>query len=304
MVTVIIPVYNAEEYLEDLLNSLSKQSVEHDLIIIDSESTDQTSRILEKYNIDIVDIKSKDFNHGSTRNIGLKMAKTEVVVFLTQDVILKERDSLEKLVKPLIEDNTMAITYGRQLPHSDATIFGTFLRHYNYPNKSQIKNNALKDTFGLKTYFVSNSFAAYKKIILLGIGGFPENVILGEDAYVGAKIIQQGYSIMYVAESEVYHSHNYTLIEEFKRYFDIGVFHNIESWIVTDFPKADSEGFSFVKEEIRYLKQNNKFHLIFFQLLRTASKFLGYKLGLNQNIIPNFLKKKLSMHKNFWINND
>lgn len=52
--------------------------------------------------------------------------------------------------------------------------------------------------------------------------------ILSKDTNVAAKMILVEYSIAYVAEAMVYHSHDYTILEEFKRYFDIGVFYGRE----------------------------------------------------------------------------
>jgi rhamnosyltransferase len=300
MVTVVIPVFNAGKYIEDLINGLFKQTIKIELIIIDSGSTDNTVEILKAFHIDFISIKSKDFNHGATRNIGLNYSKNEIVVFLTQDVILKNIDTIERLIKPLLDKESIALSYGRQLPHKDATIFGSFLRLYNYPPESETKNIGSMHVHGLKTYFISNSFAAYKKTILTNIGGFPNNIILGEDVFVGAKMIQHGYSIQYVADAEVYHSHNYSLLEEFKRYFDIGAFHNSERWLIDDFYSANGEGFKFVIKEMKYLLKNKKSYLLPFQIVRTMSKFLGYKLGLIQDRIPKLLKRRMSMNKQFW----
>lgn len=300
MITVVLPTFNAEKYLDNLLNSLSIQSIEYDLIVIDSESNDNTLDILLANNIKAFSISSKDFNHGGTRNIGIDLSENEIIVFITQDIILKDENSLERLVNPLFDDDSIVITYGRQIPHKNATPFGAFLRYYNYQLDSIIKYRGALDDTGFKTYFLSNSFAAYKKSFLLSIGKFPSKVIMGEDAYAGAKAILQNYKIKYVADSEIFHSHNYTILEEFKRYFDIGVFHESEKWIITKFSKAEAEGFKFVKEELLFLIKNHNYHLIPLQLVRTAAKLIGYKLGLNHTVIPLLIKRKLSMHEKYW----
>ena len=83
----------------------------------------------------------------------------------------------------------------------------------------------------MKTAFNSNSFAAYRRKALKDVGGFPINTILSEDMYVTAKMLLKNWSVAYCADAKVYHSHNYTIWQEFKRYFDIGVFHAKEAWI-------------------------------------------------------------------------
>ena len=79
--------------------------------------------------------------------------------------------------------------------------------------------------------FISNSFAAYRVSVLKEVGGFPDDVIFGEDMFVATKMLKAGYKIAYAAGACVYHSHDYSLWQEMKRYFDMGVFHAREPWI-------------------------------------------------------------------------
>jgi len=51
----------------------------------------------------------------------------------------------------------------------------------------------------------------------------------------------------------VFHSHDYSFLDEFKRYFDIGVFHTNTSWLQQTFGGASGEGLRFVISEMRYL---------------------------------------------------
>ena len=93
----------------------------------------------------------------------------------------------------------------------------------------------------------------------------------------------------------VYHSHGYSLIEEFKRYFDIGVFHQQEKWLLDEFGKPEGEGKKYVISELRYLIQMNKYHLIPLSILRNATKYLGYSVGKNNKKLPVWLNRKISM---------
>jgi rhamnosyltransferase len=97
--------------------------------------------------------------------------------------------------------------------------------------------------------------------------------------FVACKMLQQGYNIAYQADAIVYHSHSYSLSQEFKRYFDMGKFHTQEQWILDDFGKAEGEGKKFVISEIKYLVKNGNFYLLPLMVIRTAFKFLGYKIG-------------------------
>lgn len=111
---------------------------------------------------------------------------------------------------------------------------------------------------------------------------------------------EAGKAIAYCAEAEVYHSHDYSVAEEFKRYFDIGVFHQEQKVVLSEFTKAESEGFKYVLEEWQYLKQNGHYALIPAQLIRTIVKYAGYRLGSWEHYLPVGIKRRISMHNSFW----
>lgn len=300
MVTVIIPTYNAATYLPALLDSLRNQTMLHQLIVIDSESTDSTREIIGKEKALLITISKKEFNHGTTRNLGLRLAESEIVIYMTQDALPASVYTLEYLVKALCARDDIAMAYGRQLPYPQTKVFGRFARITNYPEHSLVKTKALIPKMGIKTCSCSNSFAAYRKTDLDSVGAFPSNTILGEDVSVAARFILQGKGVAYSAEAEVFHSHDYTLAEEFKRYFDIGVFHQEQQVVLRNFSKAESEGIKYAIQEIKYLVQNGHLVLIPNQILRTIAKFIGYRLGSLQEYIPINLKRKFSMHSSFW----
>ena len=131
------------------------------------------------------------------------------------------------------------------------------------------------------------------------VGGFPNDTILSEDMYVAAKMLMAGWKISYVSSAKVYHSHDYSVIDEFKRYFDIGVFHERESWIREKFGQAEGEGGRFVLNEVKYLYESSPM-LIPSMIVRDGMKYLGYRLGLKERFIPRAIKKRFSMNPRFW----
>jgi rhamnosyltransferase len=202
----------------------------------------------------------------------------------------------------VFEVSNIGVAYGRQLPRNNAQLIEAHARLFNYPDVSQIRTFEMKDEFGVKTAFTSNSFSAYRVSALRQVGGFPLHTIVSEDMYVAAKMLKAGWSIAYCAESKVYHSHNYTLSQEFKRYFDIGVFNSRESWIMAEFGGAESEGFKFIKSEVLYLLNHNPF-LVFESVIRSAVKYAGYKFGKNEKRLPAFIKKIMSSQSYYWETN-
>ena len=297
---LVIPTLNAGKNFQTLLEQINSQTLQTKKLIVDSESTDGTPALAKSFGFDVLSIQRKNFNHGATRQSALeKLLPLDVIIFLTQDIFLKDSTTLAELVKIFETDSTVGMSYGRQLPHKDATLEAAILRAFNYPAESQLRNFDSRKILGMKAAMASNSFAAYKVEILQEIGGFPKNVILCEDMYVAAKMLMCGYKTFYNAFAQVYHSHNYTAAQTFKRYFDIGVFHNRESWIRENFGGAGRVGKKFVFEKYSALWKNNprEFLAAFFG---DVMKFFGYGLGRLENFLPRFIIKKCSMHKNFW----
>lgn len=297
--SLIIPTYNAEKYLPELLETLKNQTISFELFIIDSSSQDNTLAIAKQYTDNVIVIPQNEFDHGGTRAKAAQIAKGDILVYLTQDALPYDEYSIENIIK-VFEDKKIGAAYGKQLSYEHTNIFGKHLREFNYGSTSYIRNIEDRNTYGLKTVFLSDSFAAYRKSALEGIGWFKDGLILGEDSYAGAKMILGDYSLAYVTEAKVYHSHSYTIWQEFQRYFDIGVLHKCEQWILTEFGKAEGEGMKYIKSEFKYLLDNDSWYRIPEFVLRNVMKYLGYKLGQFFQKIPKALIPKLSMHPRWW----
>lgn len=279
---LIIPTLNAGGQFRKLLEQLAAQSLPTRKLIVDSESTDGTAQLAKDFGLEVLSVQRKDFNHGATRQLALehllKNFSLDVIIFLTQDVLLRNEQSLAKLVKIFGEDKTVGLSYGRQLPHENATNEAKFLRAFNYPPESQLRSFDDRKIYGLKTAFASDSFAAYHVEVLQSVGGFPSKVPLCEDMYVAAKMLLRGLKIFYAADAQVYHSHNYTAAQEFRRYIQIGKFHAQESWIRETFGSAEGAGKKFVLMKLAALAKKNPLDCAG-AIFRDAAKFFGYRLG-------------------------
>lgn len=298
---VIVPVLNPGRGWEEWLHRLRMQTCRPDiLLVLDSESTDGALQRWVSPTQQTLTVKRAEFNHGGTRQWAVEKVAdlVDVVVLLTQDALLADPYALARILD-VFSDPTVAIAYGRQLPHLDAKPIGAHARCFNYDAHSQIKSRDRIPELGIKTCFNSNSFAAYRISDLLELGGFPRHVILSEDTYVAAKAILAGKSIAYVAEAMVEHSHDYTVAEEFRRYFDIGVFHASEPWLMKNFGTAEGEGGRFVRSELSYLAKHAPY-LIPVALFKTLAKWIGYRLGKLYRHLPFAWCRRLSMHKKYW----
>lgn len=299
---VFIPTFNGGELWKEAAVSLAQQDCDgFKVVTVDSMSTDQTAKISRDNNFEVLYIHPSEFNHGGTRNISLNhIDSCDVIVFLTQDAVLKNNNQLKNIIN-FFNDKSVSAVCGRQIAHDDANPIARHLRRFNYPEITHFSTKSQIASKGLKVAFMSNSFSAYRASIFKKLGGFPNNIILGEDMYMAAKMILNGYKIVYSQDACVKHSHNYTPYQEFKRYFDIGVFHATEPWIQCKFGGAGSEGKKYLISEFKYLILNAPLWIPR-ACFTDFCKILGYKLGKNYKKIPKKIIIKLSMHKLYWLN--
>ncbi|WP_277590042.1 glycosyltransferase family 2 protein [Pseudomonas chlororaphis] len=300
-VALIIPARNAAPHLERLLPALAAQTLQPDtVLVVDSSSTDDTADRFRQFGARVEVIAAQQFNHGGTRRWASEQVDADALILLTQDAIPATPQTFANLIQELEEDPRIGLAYGRQLPHPGAGILEAQSRHFNYSPQSRSKSLADAGELGIKTCFSSDSFSVYRRSALQAVGGFPEDVIGSEDAHVAARMLLNGYLVRYAASACVQHSHSYSLMQEFRRYFDIGVFYGREPWIREAFGTSGGEGKRYVQAELRALRDAGQLQRVPEVLLRSALKLLGYRLGHAEQHLPTPLKRRLSMFSNYW----
>ena len=297
---VVVLTLNAAAHLPYCLPPLLNSSLKPRILVVDSTSNDESVAVANQLGAEIVVIPREEFNHGLTREKARRILQTDIIVFFTPDAYAVDPQVLEKLIQP-IKNGDASIAYARQLPRKNASFFESFPRKFNYPLESHIRGIENVDTFGAYIFFCSNSCAAYSANALDEIGGFPK-VLLGEDTVVTAKLLKKGHKIAYVAEAQVYHSHAYTLWQEFQRYFDTGCARKDYQAIIESGAKDEKRGTHFVKEMMTYLFWH-KPHLLPYALANTLAKWLGYRLGKISERAPIWFKKKMSSQPYYWTKN-
>ena len=194
---LVVLTLNAEATAEKFVSALQSQTLQPlTLLVLDSHSTDKTRGVFESVGANVQLVERSEFDHGTTRQLAIeKCARdTDIVVFMTQDAILADNTSLETLINAF-QDESVGAAYGRQLPRIDANPIEAHARIFNYPPESQVKSSADIKQQGIKTCFMSNSFAAYRFSALQEVGGFPDNNIVSEETYVAAKMLENGWKI-------------------------------------------------------------------------------------------------------------
>lgn len=304
-VDIIIPSYKPDKRFVKLMQKLERQTYPvNKIIIVNTEEQYYnqliygTNFLVNNKNIEVFHISKREFDHGKTRNKAINRSTAEYFVCLTQDAIPVNDFLVEELVHAL-EQPEVAVAYGRQLPASDCDEIEKFTRNFNYPEESSVKSLEDMAVLGIKTYFCSNVCAIYKRDIFQAIGGFTAHTIFNEDMIYAARAVKAGYRIAYAAKAEVIHSHNYTNKQQFHRNFDLGVSQSDFSEIFLEVP-SETEGIKMVKKTALYLRTNGMKKLVFPLYVRSACKFIGYRLGLNYKKLPPKLILKCTMNKAYW----
>lgn len=297
---IAIMTLNAEKHLQRCLSPWLNSPLKPRVLVVDSSSKDGTVAIALAMGVEVLVIPQSDFNHGATREAARNYLQTEIVVMVTPDAYAVDQHVLSKLIKPIVEGKA-SVAYARQVPHEGAGFFEAFPREFNYPAESHIRSIEDLASYGVYTFFCSNSCAAYLNTALDEVGGFPA-VLLGEDTVATALLLRQNHKIAYVSEAVVSHSHRYSLWQEFKRNFDTGLARKEYQHLFVGATSDHKRGRKYVREISRYLYQHRPY-LLPYAFLQTLTKWLGYRLGQASVGSPIFFKKLLSSQRTYWSSN-
>ena len=299
-VTVIIPTYKPGQMFVRLIRQINEQSLAVQRIIVMNTDSHFWSPIFDELSdkMEVVHIAKSDFDHGGTRDIAARMADSDVLLYMTQDVTLKDNNVFANMLKFLDRQDVEAV-YARQLPQKDCKVIESYTRSFNYPSKSSIKSKSDINKLGIKTYFCSNVCAAYNRKTYLKLGGFAKKTIFNEDMIYAGTLIQAGYRLAYAANACVIHSHNYNDMEQLRRNFDVAVSQVNHPELFAGL-KSEGEGIKLVKQTSKYLCAIHKPWLLVKLFITSAFKYKGYWLGKHYKMLPKALIMKLTMNKKFW----
>jgi rhamnosyltransferase len=300
-VALVILTLNAGRNAPDVTAGVQVQRRQPDVwLVLDSGSSDGTPAVFQRAGAEVVQVDKPRFDHGATRQMAIdRLDELDIVVFMTQDAVLADVDALGALVACL-DDPKVGVAYGRQVPRPGAGAIERHARLFNYPDVGAVHTMNDAARLGIKAAFCSNSFAAWRRSALLAVGGFPSPCILGEDMLTAARFLQAGYGVAYCADARVVHSHALTAGGEARRYFDIGVMHADNPWLLQAFGSAGGEGFRFVRSEGHYLATHGAFLRIPEALSRDVVKLAAYRLGRAYRLLPRNWRRRMSMNPGYW----
>ena len=282
-IDIICPLYNAEKYIENQYNQIKSQGFYNNVKNINyiiTESKDGTLSVVErlqkkdekiKYNV----IKKQEFSHSLSREKVAKNSTADILVFITQDVKIERDDWLEKLATPIANGEVEAC-YSRQL--CENSTIERYTRECNYPSQSVIKSKDDIEKLGLNTFFFSDASSAIKTETFKELNGydgkdFPTN----EDMYIAYKLITNGYKIKYCEDSEVVHSHKFTLKQQCKRYYDTGKFFKQNEYL--NKYKVNKSGGKLAVYVLKRAWQEKNWKVLFNFIPNMMARFIGMKVG-------------------------
>ncbi len=141
-ISIIIPTYNREGFLQKAIESVLAQTYPYyELIVVDDGSVDNTTRLIETYNSDIVYIQQENRGPAAARNRGICAARYNLLAFLDSDDRYAE-NKLEMQVKAMQEKPDYFISHTQEIWYRNGRILNQRKKHKK--NSGNIFNQSLK----------------------------------------------------------------------------------------------------------------------------------------------------------------
>ena len=285
LVSVIVPSYNHEKYIEETIESIVNQTYKNiELIVIDDGSKDNSVQILEelskKYNFNLITQENKGLSR--TLNKGIKLSKGKYICLCASDDILV-LNKLEIQVNFMENNPQYAIVYGKKINFYQNGL----KRHIN--NKNFRSGNIFNDLF-LQKFSIPAVSIMYKKIIFEEVGGFDTDLAV-EDFDMALRIAKK-YEIGYIDEYFYYYRvHDSNTINDTDK-MKYNVKKTLEKW-------KDDENYqnAVIQNSLLYFKYYASLHKIkSLKELPISFKLLNNRIfyeGMIRLLIPKILYKAI-----------
>ena len=201
--SIIIPVYNRPEEVDELLESLSEQTyLDFEVLLIEDGSTEKCNLVAEKYKDDI-NIRyyyKENSGRSETRNYGMENAEGDYFVFFDSDCVIPPF-YFEKIKKTL--DSNYTDSYGG--PDKADESFTDLQKAISFSMTSFLTTGGIRGSKGVKMEkFVPRTFnMGFSKEVYEKVGGFKD--MFGEDIDLSLRIRDNGYTCQLISDAYVYH---------------------------------------------------------------------------------------------------
>ena len=213
--SVIIPAYNSEKTLFSCLESLEAQSLSkenYEVIVVDDGSTDDTSKIANRFNVKYIFQTNK--GPAAARNKGADAAAGQIILFTDADCV-PDHNWIREMISPFSDREAIGVKGAyktRQMELAARFAQAEFEDRYDLLQKSSTID--MIDTYS----------AAFRKDVFLNIGGFDQSfpVANNEDTDLSYRLATAGYKLVFNPAAFVYHTHPDTFIKYLKLKFRRG----------------------------------------------------------------------------------
>ena len=316
--SLIVPVYNRPDEIDELLESLTKQDFSDyfEVVIVEDGSTNDAKSVIEKYknSLSITYHFKENSGPGDSRNFGMQNAAGNYFIILDSDCILPE----EYLTKAhnALQSNFVDCFGGPDNAHHS---FSDVQKAINYAMTAFITTGGIRGKEGAVNKFQPRSFnMGISKKAFLKTNGFG-NIHPGEDPDLTIRLWNEGFESRLIPEAFVYHKRRiswskfHTQVNKFGKVRPIlNLWHPSTAKITYWFPTVFCIGFIisalafligipyllglyaiyFAIVFIDALMQNKNLKIAAFALLAVGIQFVGYGFGfLNSTYKLKILKK-------------
>jgi rhamnosyltransferase len=276
--SIVLPTWEGERDLVRLLPALAAQEIDgFEILAVDSSSTDRSRELLERAGARVERIEKSAFRHGATRNLAARGARGEILVFLSQDALPRDKGFLAALAAPFA-DPKIAGAYARILPHDDDDPL-TARTVLSAPEASaEGETRELAASAGGFVGF-NDVASAIRRSVFEAIP-FPD-VDFGEDVAWAALALEAGWKIRFEPRAVVYHSHRYSPARAYERYKVDADFHrrHFQRRLRPSLASVARGIAHEVREDWRHVRKHGGFtHLLRSPFLR-AAQVLGQYAG-------------------------
>lgn len=297
LVSVVVPVYNGEQYLEKTVESILNQNYQHiELILVDDGSSDQSAVIMQKLVIKDTRVRAFYNQNGGVacaRNFGIHQAKGEFVAFCDQDDLWLPTKLTKQI--PLFENPNMGLIYCGAIAKYEM---------YNKQSKPSFDNKYKGDVFSqlVKLNMFTCCTAVARKTYLEQVDGFDDDrALMGVDDWHLWLKLAMTCEFDYVEEHlaiHVFHGDNYSLNDEKMHEAEIVCLNKIEH-IAKQYQKTAD--WALIKQQlhVRYAKSyifSGLFDLAgntFIRAHQTKNDLKLYVKGIVFKLTPNIVWKLL-----------
>ena len=282
MVSVAIPTLNGAADLERVLTAVRSQTVEAEVVVLDSGSVDGTPEVAARHGAAVHRIH--DFGHGRARNRLMELTAGERVAFLTQDAVPASPRWLEALLEP-----EAALTYG---PYAAPPGAPAPLRR-EYAEFFAAQGDGDDGAGGLRGAFASSANMCLRRDAWREVPF--RDVPYAEDQRLALDLLAAGHAKVFVPEAAVLHAHDYGRVERVRRWFDeFRALHEVHGFVAPASPRVLA---GTVRAEVRKDRAFDPSAPVGESIAWHAGRVLGAALGTRSERIPAPIRARLSLER-------